>query len=392
MKIVQVCPYAWNARGGVQAHVFNVSRELRARGHDVLVVAPWDSKLRPLEPEAGLHIAGECLRVRFNGSVAPICLQPNAWLNAVAAIRRFAPDVVHVHEPIQPSLAMPVTWFATAPIVATFHAYYPPSVQSMLYSLAGLALRPVTNRVGQRLAVSEAAASTAAARVSGPVHVVPNGVDIDRFAGAAPMSLPPGPTLLFVGRLDPRKGIDVALRAFAALADRIEGLRFVIAGDGPCRNAVDDIPERIRSRVIMLGDVAADDLPSVYAAADVFVAPARGHESFGIVLLEAMAAGLPIVATDITGYRQVVRQGREGLLVAPDSVEDMVRALALVLQSRRIAGELADAGRARAAEFRWDAIAVQIEEYYERAIERPAAEAVGPRRREWWRRILRPDL
>lgn len=391
MRVIQVCPYAWNSRGGVQSHVSSLARELRARGHDVLVVAPTDPRRPAVPPGDGLHLLGTCTRVPVNGSVSPICLEPGAWLAVGRLMRAFNPDVVHVHEPLIPSLAMPAVWSSAAPVVATFHMHCPPSVGALLYSILTTGLRPWSRRIALSLAVSKVAAQTVSGGVEHPVHVVPNGVDVERFAGATPMAFPAGPKLLFVNRLDRRKGFDVALRAFAVLADRIEGLRFIVAGDGGCREALGDVPARIRERVIMLGDVPADELPSVYAAGDVFVAPARGQESFGIVLLEAMAAGLPIVASDIPGYREVVQHGRESLLVAPDNVEEVARAVARLLDSPALAAELAAAGRAHVAAFRWDLVAAQVERYYVTATERTGVRVAVPLPRVRPNPLLRSD-
>jgi phosphatidylinositol alpha-mannosyltransferase len=284
-------------------------------------------------------------------------------------LARFAPDVVHVHEPLVPSLSMPAAWFARAPVVATFHAYCPASFESIVYTGASAGLRPLTHRLAVKMAVSRAAARCAERRVGGPMRIVPNGVDVERFALAGRMDLPRGRKLLFVNRLDRRKGFDVALDSFAALADRFDDLQLIVAGDGPYRSALHRTPERIRRRVAMLGDVAERELPSVYAAADVFLAPARGHESFGIVLLEAMAAGLPIVATSIEGYREVLQHERDALLVAPGDAGAIAAAVTRILRSPPLAADLVAGAGARVRAFRWDAIAAQIERHYLLAID-----------------------
>jgi phosphatidylinositol alpha-mannosyltransferase len=293
-----------------------------------------------------------------------VCLQPRGWLETGHVLRRFEADLVHVHEAFVPSLALAATWASRVPTVATFHMYCPRWFESAVYSAAAAGLRPIARRIALKLAVSQAAANCAAKRIAGPVHVVPNGVDVQEFAGARPIDLPAGPKMLFVNRLDRRKGFDIALRTFVGLADRIEGLRLIVAGEGPYRTSIGAVPEPIRHRVTMLGDVPTNRLPSVYAAADVFLAPARGHESFGIVLLEAMAAGVPIVAANIEGYREVLRPDREALLVPPGNVDESMRAVARLLGSPDLAASLVAAGRARVAHFEWDVVAAHVERYY----------------------------
>jgi phosphatidylinositol alpha-mannosyltransferase len=377
MRIVQVCPYAWNARGGVQSHVASLARQLRSRGHDVLVIAPEDPAVAPAARAKGLELVGSCIRVPYNGSVAPVCIQPGAWRQVMRVVDRFAPDLIHVHEPLSPSLSMPASWSSRAPVVATFHAYCPRRLEAGMYSVVAACLRPWSRRFALKLAVSEAAASSIARRVAPPVHVVPNGVDVERFAHATPKVLATGPKVLFVCRLDQRKGFDTLLRAFGLLIDRIPGVQCIVAGDGPHRAALAGVPPQVRARVTMLGDVPAEELPSVYAAADVFVACARGHESFGIVLLEAMAAGLPIVASNIAGYREVVRHDREAWLIEPDDAEGVARAVARILTCPELARRLAEGGRVRVADFQWDFIADQIERLYVSVTERANASVLA---------------
>jgi phosphatidylinositol alpha-mannosyltransferase len=367
MRILQVCPYAWNARGGVQTHVANLSRQLRLRGHDVLVVAPGHVP-HTAGAEDGVHIAGASTAVPFNGSVARICLRPGGWLEARRALARFAPDLVHVHEPFVPSVSMPVAWSARVPVVATFHAYCPPSVEALLYSGLAAALRLLVSRFALKLAVSEAAARCAEKRVGGPIRIVPNGVDLERFSPSARTPSVGARKLLFVNRLERRKGFDVALRAFARLADAHDDLLLIVVGSGACSGAREDLPEHIRRRVIMLGDVSDAELPSVYSSADVFLAPARGRESFGIVLIEAMAAGVPVVATDIDGYRELLQHEHNALVVPPDDVHALTIAIARLLANRHLGRELVTAARARVVSYGWEEIAAHLERCYATAL------------------------
>jgi phosphatidylinositol alpha-mannosyltransferase len=380
MRIAQVCPYSWSARGGVQSHVRHLSRHLRDRGHDVLVLAAGPSRHQTarVEPRAqegsassecvNVQLVGSSIRVPFNGSLAPICLQ----LESARAVRRrlldFQPDVVHVHEPFVPGVSMSAVWFARAPVVATFHACCRSSFNVSLYRLTARCLWRIRRRMAMRLSVSQAAASYAALAVGGGLRVVPNGVDIDAFARARPATLAAGRKLLFVGRLDRRKGFDVAVRAFAQLCDRYDDLVFLVVGTGPCRGEIDGLPHAVRRRIVMLGDVDDGRLPSIYAAADVFVAPAVGGESFGTVLLEAMAAARPIVATGIEGYREVVRAEIDALMVEPRDAGTLADAIGRLLECPAFADRLRLSARDRVEQFAWTVVTDEVERAYGEAL------------------------
>ncbi|MGH2635212.1 MAG: glycosyltransferase family 4 protein, partial [Actinomycetota bacterium] len=287
MRVLLSCPYAWDAPGGVQVHVRQLASELEARGHDVLVVAPARSRMRETPP---VRIVGRAVAVPYGGTVAPICFSRRSFVRVRRLIEVFEPDVLHVHEPLTPSTSMLATFAATAPVAATFHAY---AERSRLMELTAPVLRTVYRRIAAPVAVSQAAADFLARAIPGEVEIVPNGVDVGRFARAAarPEGLPAGRLLLWVNRLDPQKGFAVALRAFARLAAELDDVHLVVAGDGRDRSALGMLSERERRRVVMLGTLPNEELPPFHAAADAFVAPATGQESFGIVLVEAMAAG-----------------------------------------------------------------------------------------------------
>ncbi|HYH28072.1 MAG TPA: glycosyltransferase family 4 protein, partial [Actinomycetota bacterium] len=298
----------------------------------------------------------------FNRSVAPIA--PVAGRATVRALARFSPDVVHVHEPLVPGPSMVATR-DRAPVVATFHAY---ADRAALLSAAAPLLRRVWRRISVPVAVSEAARAFVAARFGDEgIRVVPNGVEVELFAQSRPADLPPGRPILFVNRLDPRKGFVVMVEAFEKLAASHPGSILVVAGDGPDRRAVGRLPSALRTRVVMLGSVPHEELPSFHAAAEVACAPAVGRESFGIVLVEAMASGLPVVASDIAGYREVVRHGVEGLLVRPRDPGELAGALARVMDDGVLAKRLGEAGRERAARYSWDRVTGEIEDLYRQA-------------------------
>jgi phosphatidylinositol alpha-mannosyltransferase len=196
-------------------------------------------------------------------------------------------------------------------------------------------------------------------------RIVPNGANVEHFAAAPPAELPPGRKLLFVGRLEPRKGFRYAVRAFAELADGFPDLQLVVVGDGPQRTALRRLDTRTRERVHMVGSVSQAALPTFHAASDIFLAPATGRESFGIVLVEAMAAGLPVVASNLPGYSEVVRPDREALLVPPRNASALARETARLLENPTLAARLGEAGRLRARAFAWHLVTARLERIYE---------------------------
>ena len=365
MRVALACPYAWDLPGGVQVHVRELAGRLRQRGHEVAVLAPATAS----SAEAGVTVVGRAVRIRYQGTVAPIALSPAMVARVRSSLRSFGPDVVHVHEPLVPSVAMAATLVARAPVVATFHAH---AERSALFDVAAPALRPVWRRLAVRVAVSPTAASFVASRMGGArggeVRVIPNGVDVARFAGGAPPAdLPPGRRILWVNRLDPQKGFPVAVRAFERVARAIPDAVLVVAGRGADARAADRLAPELRRRVVMLGTVSREELPAYHAAAEVFVSAALGQESFGLVLVEAMAARVPVVATDIAGYRDVVRDGVDGLLVPPGDDRALAAALGRVLGDADLAKRLAETGLATARRYDWGHVVKDLEQAYEEA-------------------------
>ena len=372
MRIVQVCPYRWDAPGGVQGHVRQLSHHLRERGHEVLVLAPGDE----FETLDDVQLVGSTFPVHVNGSVARLCFSMASARRIRRALDAFGPDIVHVHDPLSPSSSMLATLSATSPVVGTFHSYFAREhLEGRVYTALAPLLRPVWRRVDHRIAVSSAARYSVCSRMgNAPVQIVPNGADVDLFGVASPAALPPGRRLLFVGRLEPRKGFPIAVRAFATLARDFPDLRLIVIGDGADRTAVQELSWDVRERVHMLGRVTDEALPTYYRAADIFVSPATGQESFGIVLVEAMAAGLPIVASDIAGYREVARDGVEGLLVAPADPAALAEGVRTLLDRPDLARALGGRAVMRARDFAWGNIIERLEDAYGDLVGRGTAE------------------
>jgi phosphatidylinositol alpha-mannosyltransferase len=310
---------------------------------------------------------GRPIDVTYNASNAPIDPRPWSIPRVRRALRSFVPDVVHVHEPFAPSTSLWAVLASRAPLVATFHSG---ATRSRLYDLAAPALRRLGRRLAVRVAVSKAAAAFAASRLGGEFEIIPNGLDVQRFADAEPradLGALDGSKLLFCGRLDERKGFRVAAGAFERLLRHRPELRLVVAGDGPDRFVTESLPGPVRERVTMLGAVPNVDLPPVHAACDLYLGTSVGGESFGIVLVEAMAAGLPVVASDIPGYDEVATDEVDALLVPPRDPDAVAVAAARVLDDPELAARLSAGGRERAKAFDWPVVVERLEELYERA-------------------------
>lgn len=362
MRVALACPYAWDAFGGVQTHIRELAVALRTRGHDVLVLAP----ARRPKAVHSVQPVGRAIGVRFGGSVAPICASPASARRIERALREFGPDVVHAHEPFAPSTALFAARASPVPVVATFHSFDP---QAHLRRSVRPLLRRLARSIDAGIAVSSAAKAAVAEEVGAPLSVLPNGVDPARFGGGMPLRQRP-PHVLWVHRLDPRKGFPIALDAFLGLADAHREVRLVVVGDGPDRSFLRRLAPETRARIDFAAAVPDPALPDHHARARLFVAAATGRESFGISLVEAMAAGLPVVATNIPGYREIVRDGVEGLLVPPGDAGALRAAIARLLSDADLAATLGARGRARADGFSWERLLPRIEEIYERTSRR----------------------
>ena len=379
-----VSPYDFAWHGGVNAHVAQLSSELRERGHCVRVIAPH-TPARPLA--AGLSEdqfipMGRTVPLSAGGSTARVTLSWWLYPRVRGLMAREGFDVVHLHEPLAPILPLMVLQHSNAVNIGTFHAY---SDRQRLYRLSRPALKRWHRRLHGRIAVSAAARSFVSPHFPQyAFQVIPNGIDYQRFAGAEPFShLKDGKrNILFVGRKDERKGLRYLLRAFARLVQRRDDVRAIIVGPGePDREsarAMAEISAMDAGAVINAGAVDNDALPRYYASADVFCSPATGGESFGIVLLEAMAAGAPVVASDIDGYRDVISHEVNGLLAPARDADAIAVAISRLLDNPRLRAGLSTAGKSAARDYSWGRIASVVEDYYHHCIEE--AKTVGTAR------------
>jgi phosphatidylinositol alpha-mannosyltransferase len=360
LTVALVCPYSLSRPGGVQGQVVGLARSLEARGHRAVVFAPVDAAG---DAPAGCELVatGRSVALPANGSLAPVSLSPAAARRGLGALRRLGPDVVHLHEPFAPGLTYAVlAAHDPPPLVGTFHR----SGGSTLYRLLGPLARRMAARIDLRCAVSEAAAATARHALGGTYDILFNGVEDDRY-DVTPWPTD-GPTVLFLGRHEERKGLAVLLEAWDRVVAASGGgpaPRLWVAGDGPATAALRDRYPDGPSRT-WLGVLSEEEKDRRLVAADALAAPALGGESFGLVLLEGMAARTVVVASDIDGYRDAA--GGCAVLVPPADPEALAAALAGVLDGTVAAdrADWLDRGAERAAGWSMDALAERYEDRY----------------------------
>jgi phosphatidyl-myo-inositol alpha-mannosyltransferase len=389
MKIGIVCPYLWDIPGGVQAHVRDLAETLIGLGHQVSVLAPGDED-SPTLPSY-VVAAGRAVPIPYNGSVARL----QFGLVSATRVRRWLRqgnfDVVHVHEPAPPSLSLLTVLLADAPLVATFHAA---SSRSRFLAMFDSAVQALLERLSGRIAVSQGARKMIVEHLGADAVVIPNGVSIAAFADAEPLPGYPrdpelGGTIGFIGRYDePRKGMSVLLEAMTELVRSRPGVRLLVAGRGQEQDFLEKLPESLAGSVVMLGMVSEHDKAALLRSIDVYVAPNTGGESFGIILLEALAARTPIVASDLPAFRQVLdpvdgatphggsqrrrsedrtdwRPVRAGLLFRNRDSVGLARALEHALSDQALRQQLAAAGAEVVRPYDWQVVAAQILRVYE---------------------------
>lgn len=374
MRVGIISPYSLSLPGGVQAQVLGLGRALRRQGVEARVLGPCDGP----PPDPNVTPLGNSVPTAANGSMAAIAPDPSATLRVIRALRDEAFDAVHVHEPLVPGPSLSTVIFCASPMVATFHR----AGQSAGYRSTAGASRIAASRLAVRAAVSEEARATAWDIVGGDFEVLWNGIDLEEYRRATPWPRDPGDghrVVFFVGRHEARKGLGVLLDAAARLGPEV---RVWVAGEGPDT-------ERLRrataadDRIEWLGAVSDAERVARTLAADVCCAPSLSGESFGVVLLEALAAGTPVVASDLDGYRNVARPGVEAHLVPPGDAAALAGALRTALAGGPGVDAMVRAGLARAAALSMDRLAQRYLELYDVARSRPPQ----PPRSAW--RLLR---
>jgi phosphatidylinositol alpha-mannosyltransferase len=354
-----VCPYTWDVPGGVQAHVRDLAVALTDLGHRVGVCAPADDDA-DLPP--WVTSIGRAVPVPYNGSVARLSFGPVSATRVRRWLKQNEFDVLHVHEPFAPSASILALWSAQVPVVATFHA----SIERSRALLAAKgALQPALEKIRARIAVSPAARRYVVEHLGGTVVLIPNGVHVARFASAPPLPGWPGESgaVGFLGRIDePRKGLAVLLSAMEA----VPGARLLVAGPGDPDDV--EVPASVRDRVTFLGLVSEEDKARFFHSIDVYVAPNTGGESFGIVLTEAMAAGAPVVASDLDAFKRVLDDGDAGELFECENPAALAAVLRDLLADPARRRAMAKRASAVVRRYDWPAIADAIVGVYETVV------------------------
>src|SRR5437660_6958385 len=370
MKIGLVSAYDYAHPGGVTEHVRHLAAGLRRRGHDVTVLAPCSDK-ELAEADHDFIRVGRPFPIPMHGSVARITVSLHLTNRIKHYVRDGGFDVIHYHEPLMPVLPVTALRFSQTVNVGTFHAFARSNVG---YYYGKPLLKRYVRRLNARIAVSVPAKEFVEHYFPGEYRVVPNGIDVQRFRNQPPLpEFADGKcNILFVGRLEYRKGLGYLLRAFAQLKRSYPAIRLIIVGDGPLRRWYGNfIARKQLEDVVTAGYVSSDELPRYYASADIFCSPATGDESFGIVLLEAMASGKPIVATDIAGFRHVLTKRREGLLVEPKNKRQLATVLEALINGPTLRRDLGVAGLRTVQQYDWERVIDQVQDVYRQASARP---------------------
>ncbi len=362
LKIGIVTPTYHPYPGGVPEHVYHTSVELGRLGHDVRVVTTHFGSGRASNEEQVIRI-GRSVSIPANGSICPVAVdvRMRGKVRGMLLAERF--DILHLHEPLMPTLCLAVLAEAEAPVVGTFHAN---NEGALGYRLFRSYLDNYLDKLSARIAVSAAAVRTVSRYFGGEYTIIPNGVDIERFSTTAPARDEGVFTILFVGRLEPRKGAKYLLRAMPRILREIPRARLVVVGSGPMSGYYrSHLPNDVADSVVFAGRVSGEALTRYYAEADVFCSPAMGGESFGIVLIEAMAAGAAVVASDIAGYRDVVRDGATGLLVRRGDPDSIAAAIVRLARDGELRRRLIESAARDVRQYSWDRVTGRILDVYE---------------------------
>ncbi|MEC4894068.1 MAG: glycosyltransferase family 4 protein [Oscillatoria sp. PMC 1051.18] len=375
MKIALVCPYDYEQPGGVQSHIRELAQVLGDRHHQVKVITPKTANCQ--ENSAQIIRVGNSQRIKFQGTQIDLSLAVGdeyQFLKETLQKEKF--DVIHYHTIWNPLLSWQILLLSKAANVATFHDT---PRQTLFGKLAHSILMPrvsewlLKHYLNAAIAVSEIPATYLRRSPSKQISVIPNGIFLDRFSNNSPFSqyLDGKLNLLFLGRLEARKGIFYLLKAFVILKQKFPQIRLIIAGDGYQKNAVNQfIAHRQLTDVILLGFISEEDKPKYYATCDIYCSPAFDGESFGIVLVEAMASGKPAAGAANLGYKTILTGKGEELLVIPKSVDNLVRKLAQLIENQAFRSEMGAWGKAAAQQYDWQVIVKQIEKVYQQALEK----------------------
>jgi len=374
MKIALVSPYDFAYPSGVNIHVSSLERRFTKMGHDVKIIAPLSGNVSDI---GGKFIRiGTPIPIPAGGTICRITISLRLGPTIRSVLSRENFDIIHLHEPFMPMLCSAVLRFSNAANVATFHAFGGKPGYTFARPISTIMLRRRLHKLDGKIAVSKAAMEFASKHVPGYYNIIPNGIDLELFSpDVSPINefCDGKLNILFVGRLEKQKGVNYLIKAYRRVKQEVPNSRLIIVGPGTrLRNKYEkEVLRGGLKDVIFVGGKPQSELPQYYKTADVFCAPATGLESFGIVLLEAMAVGKPIVATNIDGYNSVLTHDVEGLLVPPKNEEMLARALVSLLTNESLRQEMAARARLKAKEYSWEHIAQRILDYYVRILSEP---------------------
>jgi len=374
VKIALVSPYDFAYPGGVTNHIFCLERYLTKMGHEVRVIAPvsravsvFGDKFIPIGKPRPVPVSGSIARISLSLRLA-------SRIKAVLSQENF--DIIHLHEPFMPMLCSAVLRFSNTANVGTFHACRGSPGYNFGRPISTIMLKKRVHKLHGKIAVSKPAVEFANKYVPGYYNIIPNGIDLEHFSP----NVPPIDrfcdgkiNILFVSRLEKRKGLNYLLKAYQQVKKEIPNSRLIIVGPGiRLRHKYEKQVRQSRLEdVVFAGHVAYDELPRYYKTADIFCAPATGRESFGIILLEAMAIGTPIVASNIEGYASVVTHGVEGLLVPPRDAKGLAQALLSLMRDKPLRQQMGAMGKRKAQDYNWEHLAQKVLNYYFRILSEP---------------------
>ena len=364
LRIAMISPYDFSHPGGVNSHIAQLSKELTKMGHSVSIVAPC-SDPQNIGPDVHFSSMGSCIPIRYQGSIARLSLSILQKKRVKRLLDEYSYDIVHLHEPLAPLIPLWFLEYSKSINIGTFHAN---TGQSTLYSLTKPLIQRWHKRIHGRIAVSQTAKHCIANHFPGTYQIIPNGIDTKHFSDGSyplPEFSDDKINLLFVGRQEKKKGLKSLLLAFKQVKLLYRNIRLIIVGPGKPDPECIEILNSINSEdIVIVGEVPYDRLPRYYASAHVFCCPSTGPESFGIVLLEAMASGIPVIASNIPGYNEVISHGHEGLLVDTEKPTDMERAILYLIKNPHLRLHMGTVAKTTAQLYSWVPITQRIEYFY----------------------------
>jgi len=384
LRIGIVCPYSWDVPGGVQNHIRDLAEFLINNGHYVEVLAPATESVDL--PEYVVN-AGRAVSIPYNGAVARVLFGVGANSRVRSWINDGDFDLLHLHEPAIPSLSLLACWAGEGAMIGTFHAAA--KYQKAIFAI-GPILEPVIEKLSARIAVSESARLTLTAHLETDAIVIPNGIYADNYRNGSARAEWQGNTIGFLGRFEEdRKGLPVLLDALPIISRFIPDIRVLIAGPGDSQEVLEKVDPQLRNRVEFLGKISEEDKADFLASVSLYIAPNTGGESFGIILAEAMAGGVAVVASDIPAFADVLGDGQYGALFESENSENLAKVVVDLLRDYAKRKLLAEAGAAHAQRFDWSQVGEEIFEVYELAMVNGRKVTLTSENRSWTRLLGR---